>query len=204
MCLEVVVDHVLRFPGRARATHDDSRRSQPDRSHRDYLQVFSDVDTTVEEWTAAHADLAWANLTTPNCYFLDWEDWGTAPRGWDAASLWSESLAVPALADRVYQERRADWTVVRASSLGCIAARSLSTRQHRTPDLCWSPPGLPRPSYSPIFGREQARVARGQLWRHLGTDALCKQHLRQRCRIDARGTPLLDGHRPAPGCSSAG
>ena len=49
-------------------------------------QVFSDVDTTVEEWTAAHADLAWANLTAPNCYFLDWEDWGTAPRGWDTAS----------------------------------------------------------------------------------------------------------------------
>jgi hypothetical protein len=71
-------------------------------------RVFPDLVTTVTEWTPAHADLAWANLTAPNCYLLDWEDWGMAPRGFDGAMLWSESLAVPALADRVYQERRAD------------------------------------------------------------------------------------------------
>jgi hypothetical protein len=71
-------------------------------------RVFDGIDTTVAEWTAAHADLAWANLTAPNCYLLDWEDWGMAPRGFDAAMLWSESLAVPILADRVHQERRAD------------------------------------------------------------------------------------------------
>jgi hypothetical protein len=71
-------------------------------------QFFDGVDTTVDEWTAAHADLAWPNLTAPNCYLLDWEDWGMAPRGFDAALLWSESLAVPALAARVYEERRTD------------------------------------------------------------------------------------------------
>lgn len=70
--------------------------------------VFPGVDTTVREWSAAHADLGWANLTAPTCHFLDWEDWGMAPRGFDAAMLWSESLAVPDLAERIYQQRRAD------------------------------------------------------------------------------------------------
>lgn len=70
--------------------------------------VFPEVNTIITEWTAAHADLAWANLTGPNCYLLDWEDWGMAPRGWDASTLWSASLAVPTLADRVLQERRMD------------------------------------------------------------------------------------------------
>ncbi len=71
-------------------------------------KLFPDIDTAVEEWTAAHADLAWPNLTAPTCYLLDWEDWGMAPRGWDAATLWSESLAVSTLAKRIHQERRAD------------------------------------------------------------------------------------------------
>jgi hypothetical protein len=41
------------------------------------------------------------------CVF-DWEDWGMAPCGLDAANLWGASLAVPALADRVRSERRDD------------------------------------------------------------------------------------------------
>ena len=71
-------------------------------------KVFPEVDTTISEWRAAHADLAWGNLTAPGCTFLDWEDWGMAPRGWDAASLWSASFAVPTLAKRVYRERQED------------------------------------------------------------------------------------------------
>lgn len=71
-------------------------------------RVFPDVNTTIDEWVPAHADLAWTNLTEPDCFLLDWEDWGIAPRGLDAASLRGESLALPALADRVYRERRED------------------------------------------------------------------------------------------------
>jgi hypothetical protein len=66
------------------------------------------VDSTIEEWTTAHADLNWANLTGPNLYILDFEDWGRAPRGLDAANLWRSSLTVPEVADRVYRQRRAD------------------------------------------------------------------------------------------------
>jgi len=66
------------------------------------------VETTVTEWAVAHADLAWANLTAPECWLLDWEDWGLVPRGWDAATLWVNSLAVPVLAERVQREYQAD------------------------------------------------------------------------------------------------
>jgi len=65
-------------------------------------------DTTVSRWVPAHADLNWANVSGPEFCLFDWEDWGNAPLGLDSASLWGSSLAVPALADRVRQERRSD------------------------------------------------------------------------------------------------
>jgi hypothetical protein len=38
-------------------------------------EVFGDaVDTAVDEWATAHAELHWANLTAPECHLLDWED----------------------------------------------------------------------------------------------------------------------------------
>lgn len=72
--------------------------------------TFSDgFDTTIEHWVPAHADLNWANMTAPTFCLFDWEDWGNAPQGLDSASLWGSSLAVPALADRVWHERRRDF-----------------------------------------------------------------------------------------------
>ncbi|MFF4179884.1 hypothetical protein [Streptomyces sp. NPDC001750] len=68
-----------------------------------------DFDTTVQRWVPAHADMNWANVTAPMFALFDWEDWGNAPQGLDSASLWASSLAVPALADRVRQERRRDF-----------------------------------------------------------------------------------------------
>ncbi|MFH8991346.1 hypothetical protein [Streptomyces sp. NPDC017940] len=70
--------------------------------------VFPGVDTAVVEWRPAHADFNWANVTAPVFCLFDWEDWGMAPRGLDAANLWGASLAVPVLADRVRRERRDD------------------------------------------------------------------------------------------------
>lgn len=66
------------------------------------------VDTSVTEWAAAHGDLTWSNLTSPECFLLDWEDWGMAPRGLDSADIWASSLAVSTLADRVRRERAGD------------------------------------------------------------------------------------------------
>ncbi|MFJ6568797.1 hypothetical protein ACIQNU_15355 [Streptomyces sp. NPDC091292] len=66
------------------------------------------IDTALKQWRPAHADLNWANMTGPRFCLFDWEDWGMAPQGLDAASLWGNSLAVPALAERVRRERRHD------------------------------------------------------------------------------------------------
>ncbi len=72
-------------------------------------QAFPQVaDLFIDEWAPAHADLTWANVMGPEFCIIDWEDWGTAPRGLDAATLWGNALAVPALADRVRDERRPD------------------------------------------------------------------------------------------------
>lgn len=66
------------------------------------------VDATVKDWTTAHADLTWANLTGPTLQILDFEDWGRAPRGLDAANLWRSSLTVADVADRVRRQRQTD------------------------------------------------------------------------------------------------
>ncbi|MFJ8842421.1 hypothetical protein ACIRFF_05900 [Streptomyces cyaneofuscatus] len=72
-------------------------------------QVFPGApDLTVDEWASAHADLTWANVTGPEFCIIDWEDWGMAPRGLDAATLWGNALAVPTLAERVLAARRPD------------------------------------------------------------------------------------------------
>ncbi|WP_240496421.1 hypothetical protein [Streptomyces torulosus] len=51
-------------------------------------------------WTTAHADLHWANLTEP-LRLLDWEGWGQAPEGFDAAMLYAYSLLQEDVATRV-------------------------------------------------------------------------------------------------------
>ncbi|MGH8896374.1 MAG: AAA family ATPase [Egibacteraceae bacterium] len=61
------------------------------------------VDPTVGAWTTAHADLHWANLTAPDCHLLDWEGWGAAPAGYDAALLYCTSLLQPGIAHRVHE-----------------------------------------------------------------------------------------------------
>lgn len=60
-----------------------------------------DIDTTITDWVCAHGDLGFANLCGPRLSIIDWESWGMGPVGWDAACLWSASLAVPTIAERV-------------------------------------------------------------------------------------------------------
>jgi hypothetical protein len=65
-------------------------------------EVYGDaIDTKVHTWTTAHADLHWANLTCPELHLLDWEGWGRAPAGLDAATLYCHSLLAPATAGEV-------------------------------------------------------------------------------------------------------
>ncbi|MFB7254009.1 hypothetical protein [Streptomyces nojiriensis] len=67
------------------------------------------ADTGIERWAPAYADLTSANVMGPEFSVIDWEVRGMAPRGLDAATLCGNALAVPTLADRIQQERRADF-----------------------------------------------------------------------------------------------
>jgi aminoglycoside phosphotransferase (APT) family kinase protein len=60
------------------------------------------ADSTVPAWTTAHGDLHFANLCAPTVTVLDWEGWGLAPTGYDAAMLHTYSLLVPDTANQVY------------------------------------------------------------------------------------------------------
>lgn len=90
------------------AVHTTDRKAleQTHLTRRIHEVYGTDVDTRVaeEEWRCAHGDLGYANLAGPELTLLDWESWGMAPIGWDAACLWSASLGVPAIADRVVEE----------------------------------------------------------------------------------------------------
>lgn len=60
-----------------------------------------DIDIASVPWTAAHCDLHWGNLTAPSLVILDWEVWGRAPAGYDAASLLCATLTFPETALRI-------------------------------------------------------------------------------------------------------
>jgi hypothetical protein len=55
----------------------------------------------IVEWRNAHGDLTWSNLTAPEISLLDWEQWGAAPRGFDAALLLSLTITEPELYRRL-------------------------------------------------------------------------------------------------------
>lgn len=80
--------------GRTCVTQDDVTRR---------LAVFwgDRVDPTITTWTTAHGDLHWANLMRPDPYILDWELWGTAPAGYDAATLYCHTLHLPDAAGQI-------------------------------------------------------------------------------------------------------
>jgi hypothetical protein len=59
------------------------------------------VDPIVTRWQTAHGDLHWNNLLGPDLGILDWEGWGRAPAGLDAATLYCHSLLRPGTAAQV-------------------------------------------------------------------------------------------------------
>jgi hypothetical protein len=71
--------------------------------HRRLLAAFGvDIDPEQLAWSTAHGDVHWANLTAPRCWLQDWESWGSAPVGYDAALLHATSLLQPKIAARVH------------------------------------------------------------------------------------------------------
>ncbi|WP_109505401.1 phosphotransferase family protein [Nocardioides speluncae] len=97
------------------------------------LRVFwgDRVPSDVENWVCAHGDLHWGNITAPNLVLLDWEHWGLAPRGYDAATLLCHSLLHPPTAQRVMDQfsQVLDTPDGRVSQLA-VAARILLRAEH--------------------------------------------------------------------------
>jgi hypothetical protein len=62
------------------------------------------IDTAAPSWSTAHGDFHFANLCAPILHVLDWEGWGLAPTGYDAAVLHNYSLLVPSVATRIRSE----------------------------------------------------------------------------------------------------
>lgn len=99
----------LRTALEALERHQVSRQATPDCEPITQERVTAGIDkvfpgrvaTLISVWTPAHADFTWSNVTGPELRILDWEDWGMAPRGTDAARLWFASLAEPALAGKI-------------------------------------------------------------------------------------------------------
>ncbi|MFD9522524.1 hypothetical protein [Streptomyces sp. NPDC059979] len=54
-------------------------------------------------WPTAHGDLHWAHFTR-GPHILDWAGWGSAPYGYDAATLYVYALLTPEAATRVRTE----------------------------------------------------------------------------------------------------
>ncbi|WP_243859913.1 aminoglycoside phosphotransferase [Amycolatopsis arida] len=89
----------------AQARTERVHLTQADLAHR--IRVFFGdrvADPTVTTWTPAHTDLHWANLMAPDCALVDWEGWGLAPAGFDAATLYLHTLLVAEMAERVHRE----------------------------------------------------------------------------------------------------
>ena len=85
------------------------------------------VNPAVRQWETVHGKLHWANLMGPDFGLLDWEQWGRAPAGTDAATLLCDSLAVPELAERV----RDVFADVLDSDAGQFAQLYVATRVRR-------------------------------------------------------------------------
>jgi hypothetical protein len=98
VALRAALDDIAMVSTR-RATVDQSFL---DRAMPHFLGV--PVDTVAPSWSTAHGDLHWANLCAPELRILDWEGWGLAPTGYDAAVLHTHSLLTPSVAARVRTE----------------------------------------------------------------------------------------------------
>ncbi|MCI1019304.1 aminoglycoside phosphotransferase [Microbacterium sp. C5A9] len=74
------------------------------------LAVFFGIDVRLDTAALlpAHGELHWRTVHRDPFGIADWEAWGLAPRGYDAAFLLGHSLAVPTIADEITHRFRDD------------------------------------------------------------------------------------------------
>jgi hypothetical protein len=63
-----------------------------------------EIPTRVQRWTLAHGDLHFGNITREGPVLMDWETWGLAPAGHDAASLVTHAVQTPDTCARAREE----------------------------------------------------------------------------------------------------
>ena len=102
-----------------------------------------------DEWHCAHGDLHWSNVTYPEIMLLDWENWGRAPRGYDAANLLMYSCAYPELVQNIETAFADDLN----SRSGRVAQLAILARRFRDMEGGW-----PDPSYRPHLEAMARRV----------------------------------------------
>jgi hypothetical protein len=85
------------------------------------------VDRDRIEWEVAHGDLHFGNLTAPGPMILDWECWGWAPAGYDAAHLACSAVLHPDIEARA----RTEFADVLNTYSGAIAQLIVATKYLR-------------------------------------------------------------------------
>lgn len=65
-------------------------------------EFYPGAASNVQHWRTAHGDTHWGNVTTPGAVLLDWEGWGRAPAGMDAAFLLCYAGSNPAAVKTVW------------------------------------------------------------------------------------------------------
>ncbi|MFD6447203.1 phosphotransferase [Promicromonospora sp. NPDC060204] len=101
-----------------RVTATERRVLEPDAVRSSILARFDvEIDLGRVDWEVAHGDLHFGNLTAPNLTILDWEYWGWAPAGYDAAVLACSAILRPDVAARV----RAEFADVLGTYSGAVA-----------------------------------------------------------------------------------
>ncbi|MGH3801199.1 MAG: hypothetical protein ACRDTD_13880 [Pseudonocardiaceae bacterium] len=125
------------------------------------LRVFfgDRADPAVSEWTAAHADLHWANLIGPGLIILDWEGRGIALVGFDAATLYLHSLLRPAIAKQVRAEFNELLEHRDGLTLPSALHRNAERVLQRQRALCRSLAVGPQQGARPVVGDQPRRVA---------------------------------------------
>lgn len=63
-----------------------------------------EIPTHVQRWTLAHGDLHFGNITREGPVLMDWETWGLAPAGHDAAHLVTCAVRAPYTCARAREE----------------------------------------------------------------------------------------------------
>ena len=110
----------------------DRRVLDPDAVRSSILALFGvEIDLGRVEWEISHGDLHFGNLTAPGLTILDWEYWGWAPAGYDAAVLACSAVLRPDLAARV----RAEFAGVLGTYSGAVAQLAAAEKYLRLVDI---------------------------------------------------------------------